>query len=52
MYYRICSVIVSLLASSMVDRVFETLSGQTKHYEIGIYRFFAKQATLMRNSKH
>jgi hypothetical protein len=35
-------VIVSVLASSAVDREFEPRSGQTKDYEIGICCFSAK----------
>ena len=32
-------------------RGFEPLSGQIKDYKIGIWCFFAKHATLRRNSK-
>ena len=43
---------VSVLASSAVDRRFEPRSGQTKDYKIGIYcRFSAKHAALRRKSK-
>ena len=43
---------VSVLASSVVvDRGFESLSGQTKDYKIGICCFFAKYAALRRKSK-
>ena len=42
---------VSVLALSVVDRVFESLSGQTKDYEIGICCFSAKNAALRRKSK-
>ena len=42
---------VSMLASSAVDRGFELRSGQTKDYEIGICCFSAKQAVLNRKSK-
>jgi hypothetical protein len=42
---------VSMLASSAVDRGFELRSGQTKDYEIGICCFSAKQAVLKRKSK-
>ena len=42
---------VSVLASSAVDRVFEHRSGQTKDYKIGICCFSAKHATLRRKSK-
>ena len=42
---------VSMLASSVVDRGFEPRSGQTKDYKIGICCFSAKHAALRRNSK-
>ena len=42
---------VSVLASSAVDRGFEPQSGQTKDYEIGICCFFAKHTALRRKSK-
>ena len=42
---------VSVLASSAVDRGFEPRSGQTKDYKIGICCFFAKHASLRRKSK-
>jgi hypothetical protein len=42
---------VSVLASSVVDRGFEPRSGQTKEYEIGICCFSAKHASLMSKSK-
>ena len=35
---------VSVLASSAVDREFEHRTGQSKDYEIGIYCFSAKHA--------
>jgi hypothetical protein len=41
---------VSVLASSVVDRGFEPRSGQTKDHEIGILCFSAKQAALRRKS--
>ena len=41
---------VSVLASSVVDRGFEPRSGQTKDYKIGILCFSAKQAALKRKS--
>ena len=45
-------VIVSVLASSAVDRGFEPRSGQTKDYEIGICCSSAiKHAALSRKSK-
>ena len=48
---RIGGVMVSVLASSVVDRGFEPRSGQTKDYQIGICCFSAKHATLRRKSK-
>jgi hypothetical protein len=39
--HRIFGVMVSALASSAVDRVFESRSVQTKDYEICIFCFFA-----------
>ena len=42
---------VSVFASSVVDRGFEPRSGQTNDYEIGICYFSAKHAALMRNIK-
>ena len=42
---------VSVLASSAVDRGFETRSGQTKDYKIGICCFSAKHAASRRKSK-
>ena len=42
---------VSVLASTVVDRGFEPRSGQTKDYKIGICCFSAKHAALMRKSK-
>ena len=48
---RIGGVIVSDLASSVVDRGFEPRSGQIKDYNIGIYCFSAKYAALGRKSK-
>ena len=45
---------VSVLASSAVDRGFETQSGQTKDYKIGIWCFSAKHAAsrLARNQNN
>jgi hypothetical protein len=48
---RIGGVMVSVLASSAVDRGFEPRSGQTKDYEIGICCFSAKHAALRRKNK-
>ena len=42
---------VSVLASSAVDRGFEPRSGQTKDYKIGICCFSAKHIALRRKSK-
>ena len=42
---------VSVLASSTVDRGFEPRSGRTKDYKIGICCFSAKHAALRRKSK-
>ena len=42
---------VSVLASSVVDRSFEPRSGQTKDYEIGIWYFFLKHMALRSKSK-
>ena len=42
---------VSVLASSAVDRGFEPLSGQTKDYKIGICCFSAKHAAFRRKNK-
>ena len=49
--FSIGGVMVSMLASSAVDRGFEPRSGQTKDYEIGICCFSAKHAALRRKSK-
>jgi hypothetical protein len=42
---------VSMLASSVVDRGFKPWSGQTKDYKIGICCFSARHATLTSKSK-
>ena len=42
---------VSVLVSSAVYRVFETRSGQTKDYLIGIFCFSANHAALSRKTK-
>ena len=49
---RIGSVMVGVLASSVVGRGFEPRSGQAKVYKIGICCFSAKHATLRRKSKN
>ena len=41
-FQRIGGVMVSVLASSAVDRGLDPRSGQTKDYKIGICCFFAK----------
>ena len=48
---RISSIMVSMLASSVVDRGFEPWSSQTNDYEIGICCFSAKHAACRRKSK-
>jgi hypothetical protein len=48
---RIGGVMVSVLASSVVDRGFEPRSGQTKDNKIGICCFSGKHAVLRRKSK-
>ena len=50
-YYRIGGVMGSMLASSVVDHVFEPRSGQTKDYVIVICRFSAKHTALRSKSK-
>jgi hypothetical protein len=42
---------VSVLASSAIDRGFEPRLGQTKDYKIGICCFSAKHAALRRKNK-
>ena len=49
---RIGGVMVCMLASNAVDREFESRSGQTKDYKIGICCFSAKHAALSRKSKN
>ena len=49
--HRIDDVMVSVLASSAVDRGFEPRSGQTKDYAIGMCCFSAKYAALRGKSK-
>ena len=48
---HIGGVMVSVLASSAIDRRFEPQSGQTKDHKIGICCFSAKHTTLRRKSK-
>jgi len=45
------NVIVKVLSSNVIERGFESLSGQTKEYEIGICCFSAKYAALRSKSK-
>jgi hypothetical protein len=51
-FNRISGVMVSMLASSAVDRGFQSRLGQTKDYKIGICCFSAKHAALKRKSKN
>jgi hypothetical protein len=44
-------VMVNMLASGAVDHGFESRSGQTKDYKIGICCFSAKHTALRRKSK-
>ena len=48
---RIGGVMVSILASGVVDRGFETQSDQTKDYKIGICCFSAKHTALRKKRK-
>ena len=48
---RTGGVMVKVLALSEVDRAFDSWSGQTKDYNIGICCFSAKQAALRRKSQ-
>jgi hypothetical protein len=48
---HIDDVMISVLASSAVDRGFELRSGRTKDYKIGICCSSAKHASLRRKSK-
>ena len=48
---HIGGVMVSLLATSVVDRGFKPWLGQTKDWKIGICCFSTKHATLKRKSK-
>ena len=51
-YNRIGGAMVSMLASSVVDRGLEPRSGKTKDYKIAICCFSAKHAALRRKSKY
>ena len=48
---RICGVMVSMLASSVVDRGLEPLSGQIKAYKINICCYSSKHAALRIKSR-
>ena len=48
---HIGGVLISVLASSAVDRGFERRSGQTKNYKSGICCFSAKHAALGERAK-
>ena len=48
---HISGVVVSVFASSVINRVFESRSGQTHDYKIGISSFFAMHATAKRKNK-
>ena len=50
-FQRISGVMVSILASSALDRGFEPRSGQAKDYKIGSCCFSTKHAALRRKSK-
>ena len=49
--FLICGVIVSVLASSVVDRGIKPWSCETRDYKIGICCFSAKHAALRRKSE-
>jgi hypothetical protein len=49
--HRIGGVMVSVIASSAIDRGLELRSGQIKDYKISICCFSAKHAALRRKSK-
>jgi hypothetical protein len=51
-YYRIGGVMVSVFASSAVDRGFEPRSGQPKDYKIGICYFSARHTASRRKGKY
>jgi hypothetical protein len=48
---RINGVMVNMLASSSVCRGFESLSGQTENYKIGMCCFSTKHAALRSKNK-
>ena len=49
--YHICDVMISVLASSAIYRGFESRSGQTKVYEIGICCFSTKKVAVRSKNK-
>ena len=49
--YHICGVMVSVLASTVIDRWFEPRLGKSKDFNVGICCFSAKHAALRRQSK-
>jgi len=51
-YRRKSGIMVSVLASSVIDCGLEARSGQPKDYNIGICYFSAKQAALRLKSKN
>jgi hypothetical protein len=51
-FNRIDSVMVSVLASGLLDREFEDQSDQNKSYNIGIRCFSAKHTPIRRESKY
>ena len=51
-YHRIGGVMVSVFASSAVDRGFEPRSGQPKDYKIGICYFSARHTASRRKGKY
>jgi hypothetical protein len=50
-FNRIAGVMVSMLASSVVDRGLDPWSDQTNEYKIGMCCFCAKHAALRRKNK-
>ena len=50
--HHIAGVMISVLASIVVDHGFEPRLGQTKDYKIGMCCFSAKHRALRRTSKH
>ena len=48
---RIGDVMDTVLASSVIDRAFEPLSGQTKDYKIGMCCFSAKHVRIIKDKE-